>query len=58
METKQISFLADGEVFGGILVNDEFIICVCCGGVFEKKEVEVLKVYPDWVSISNEIIGE
>jgi len=58
METKQISFLADGEVFGGILVNDEFIICGCCGGVFEKEEVEILKVYPDWVSISDEIIGE
>lgn len=59
MTTRQVKFKdPDGEILGGILVNDEFIICGCCGGVFEMEEVTILHRYPDWINISDEIKGE
>ena len=59
MYAKQIQFKDDEDtIFGGILVNDEYIICGCCGGIFEKEEVTILKEFENWVDISEEIIGE
>ena len=59
MYVKQIQFKDDEDnIFGGILVNNEYIICGCCGSIFEKKEVTILKAFENWVNISNEIIGE
>ena len=59
METKQVEFTPDGEeVFGGILCDNEFIICGCCGGVYEKGEVTILKTFNLWVPLSDEILGE
>lgn len=45
---------------GGILINDEYIICGCCGGIFEndKEEIEILEKYDDWVDLDYMIKGE
>lgn len=63
METKQVKFQdADGEIFGGILVDtgsESFVICGCCGGVFwmdeEGTEWKLIETYDEWVNISEEI---
>lgn len=57
METKQVKFMDnEGNIFGGIVVDDEFLICGCCGGVLEKNEVKILATL-EWVPISDEILG-
>ena len=63
MTTKQVKFLDKNsqEILGGILIDDETLICGCCGGVFDKDEwedygIEILKEYNNWANISNEII--
>ena len=64
MTAKQCNFVdEDGTVCGGILCNsdgndDKFIICGCCGGIVDPKEVTIVKVYDNWVSLSEEIIGD
>lgn len=55
---KQIKFRDVEAVFGGILTDDNTIICGCCGGTFAKDEVEILEIYNDWVDLSPEIIGD
>lgn len=53
-------------ILGGIAVYDGYdfsdqnlkcVICGCCGGTFKPDEVEILRGL-DWLSISNEILGE
>lgn len=57
METKQVKFIdTEGEEQGGILVDNKYIICGCCGGVFEVDEVHYSPL--PWVNISKEIIGD
>lgn len=63
METKQVKFVALGEeaIMGGILITDgdkEYVICGCCGGIFEMEDIEILQEFSDWVDISYSIIGE
>lgn len=59
MEAKQVGFIPeDEELHYGIMVNNEFIICGCCGGVFEINEVELVEVFETWVDISDEICGD
>lgn len=55
MLAQQVMFDDGEEVKGGILVNSEFIICGCCGGVFEAEEVEVIEYFEYWVPIGEEI---
>ena len=55
---KQIKFRDVEAVFGGILTDDNTIICGCCGGTFDKDEVEILEIYDEWVDLSPEIIGD
>ena len=65
METQQILF-QDGEanLLGGILLNDRYIICGCCGGVIDLEDpddsegVAIIRKFSIWVDISSEIIGE
>ena len=61
MLTEQVKFRYIGEdtEFGGILVDNKYVICGCCGGVFEldDEEIEILKKLR-WVPISDEILGE
>jgi len=64
MITKQVKFkyLCDDSVHGGILIiqgDEQYIICGCCGSVFEVDEdIEILQTYNEWIDISNSIIGE
>ena len=59
METKQVKFKDfEGNILGGIMIDNKFVICGCCGGVFEMEEIEILEVYKVWLNISDEIRGE
>ena len=63
MQTAQVRFLPIGEEAwqGGILfvVDEEhaYIICGCCGGVYEMDDIEKYDIL-DWIDISNEIKGD
>ena len=66
MLVQQICFTqVDGEekhTYGGILVDNEYIICGCCGTVFPKDEWEdnCIEGYKPlcWIDISEEIKGD
>ena len=68
MAFKQCKFTDfDGIVRGGIYVmtngqvedpENDYIICGCCGGIFQLDDVESYICYPSWLDISEEIIGE
>ena len=59
MLTRQVKFIDENEtVLGGIMIDNDYIICGCCGGVIEVEEVTILETYDTWVNISEEIIGE
>jgi hypothetical protein len=58
METKMVMFKdPDGEILGGIMVDNKYIACGCCGGVFEVDEVTIIKVLT-WINISDAILGD
>lgn len=64
MTTKQVKFF-DSEnqaIHGGILINDETLICGCCGGVFNKDEwddlgITIMEEYANWMNLDEEIVG-
>ena len=64
MKTEQIIFIdhesEDACPTGGILIDDTYVICGECGSVLELAdgEIEIVKRFPVWISISEEIIGE
>ena len=62
MLTQQVKFWDDDnkEWFGGIMIDNEYIICGCCGSVFDcdKLSEEDIEPYRKWVDISDEIIGD
>lgn len=60
MKTQQVEFRLewDENYSGGILVDDKYIICGCCGGVVELEDVAEVYPYPVWIDISDAIIGE
>lgn len=63
MITKQVKFVDAHEhtIHGGILITEgweQYVICGCCGSVFEIEDIEIVKEYPDWIDISDSIIGE
>ena len=61
MKTEQVIFYdyTDNETHGGILVDDKYVICGCCGGVFDLDEGEIeIASKLSWVNISEEIKGE
>lgn len=62
MKTTQIKFFdSDNNCWcGGILVNDDYVICGCCGGGFPLSELDSDKIiyFQRWVNISDEIMRE
>lgn len=59
MKTKQVKFRdPDMVLHGGILVDDKYIICGCCGGVFEVSDgmCEIVEEYENWVSFEEDIV--
>lgn len=59
MPIKQVLFKGDHSdgVQAGIQLENGFVICACCGGVFEPDEIEILHVFDYWVDFS-EWIGD
>ena len=67
MLTQQVKFWDDDNKkwFGGIMIDNEYIICGCCGGVFEIAEIveytpiEFQPIYPyeNWADLTEEIFG-
>lgn len=57
MKAVQVKFF-DGETWqGGIMIDDEYIVCGCCGGIFEVEEVAPdIIIYKNWVNISFDIL--
>lgn len=52
----------DQEILGGIAKLDdndniEYVICGCCGSIFEPDTITILKRYGRWCNISDEIIN-
>lgn len=67
---KQVRFRTTSDtiesqhVNGGIAIYDgpfesnlQFVICGCCGGIFEPKEIAFVRPL-EWVSLSEKIVGE
>lgn len=62
MITKQCIFSDGEDTFGGIYCEgidrkNSFVICGCCGGIYELDEITILEIFPNWVDLSQEIIG-
>lgn len=56
MIAKQCIFKDDdGFTFGGILIDNEYLICGCCGSVFEVDDVTIVQTDNEWFNISDEI---
>lgn len=68
---KQIAFTTyidddEEEIFGGIGEYEEIngeevlqrVICGCCGGTFEPKEVVIKHVFNHWINLGDEILGD
>ena len=62
MLTQQVKLWDDDNKkwFGGIMIDNEYIICGCCGSVFKRDALseEDIEPYRKWVDISDEIIGD
>lgn len=59
MTVKQVEFY-DGEnqeCHSGILIDNDYIICGCCGGVFEVSELDAdkISIYDEWINIEDTI---
>ena len=53
----------EGLIYGGIGCYDDdgnlnYVICGCCGSVFDPEDVEILQKYNHWIDICEAIIGE
>lgn len=40
-----------------VLFRDEENNLCCCGGILEPEEITIVKIFKDWVNISNAIAG-
>lgn len=61
MKIEQVYFYhsEDDEFYGGILIDDKYVICGCCGGVFDLEDGKI-KIYEKlpWIDISEAILGD
>lgn len=60
MTTRQVIFedIEIGENHAGIEIDEKYVICGCCGGVFEKDDYKIVKTYDYWVNLESEIAGD
>lgn len=69
----QIKFWdCEGHQYLGAIGNNDYIICGCCGGTIPLEDLyedynsgeyddlpeEKIHIYPNWLNISEEIVGE
>lgn len=60
---KQIMLrdLENGEIHGGIKLDNGDVICGCCGGLLEKAEEgttwETIREYSNWIDLTEEVCG-
>lgn len=61
MKVEQVKFyhFEDDEIYGGILVDNRYVICGCCGSVFDLEDGEV-EIWENlaWVDLNKEILGD
>lgn len=63
MEAKQVKFYEteyeEPEMFYGILLDDHYLICSCCGSVwdleYDPDEICIVEIYEDWEDFSEAI---
>ena len=63
MIITQVRFRSEGEDIshGGILVevdDDSYVICGCCGSIFEMDEIQEMNKIESWIDINDAIIGQ
>lgn len=65
MDTYQVKFRVAGTkgVYGGIYIDggrdfDSYVICGCCGFIFNVNQVEIIEQYKNWIDLSKEIMGD
>lgn len=66
METKQVKFYEteyeNPEMLYGILLDNRYLICACCGGFCDLKydpdEICIVKIYDNWVDFSEVLRDE
>lgn len=57
--TKQVIFCdQEGTVHAGLLLDDGYIVCGCCGSLIEPDDYVLFHVYENWVDIEQEICGD
>ena len=50
--TKQVIFCdQEGTVHAGLLLDDGYIVCGCCGSLIEPDDYVLFHVYENWVDI-------
>ena len=64
MTTKQVKFFdkVNQAFHGGILLDDDVLICGCCGSIFVKDDwddfgIVILTEYDTWINLDEEIMG-
>lgn len=63
MEVKQVKFYEteyeEPEMLYGILLDNRYLICSCCGGVwdleYDPDEICIVEIYEDWEDFSEAI---
>lgn len=56
-KAEQVKFLDSvNDEHYGILLN-EIVICGCCGGVYNVKEIKIVEILP-WITLEEEIKGD
>ena len=50
------------EILGGIGIFDGDnnlleVICGCCGGVFKARDIKILRIYHNWIDLTDDILG-
>ena len=62
MYTQQVKFRTSDDpelIHGGIMIDDKYIICGCCGAVFDVDDDDIRDWSPlNWINIDREILGE
>lgn len=50
------------EILGGIAIFDDNsylvnIICGCCGSILESEDIKIIRIYENWIDLTDDILG-